>query len=121
MALVRRTSAAPADEPVRTCVGCRKRSPVSELLRVVADDGPSGLRVVPDPRRRLPGRGASMHRAQACLDLAQRRRAFPRALRIPGPIDLTLLVEYVAQRSRTAQPERPSHPNGKPVGRERSR
>ena len=108
MILVRRTPAAPTDEPVRMCVGCRKRSPVSELLRVVVADGPSGLRVVPDPRRRLPGRGASVHREQACLDLARRRRAFPRALRTAGPIDLTSLFEYVAQHARTAQSERPS-------------
>ncbi|MFL6113839.1 MAG: YlxR family protein [Catenulispora sp.] len=90
------------------CVGCRKRSPVSELLRVVVAEGPSGPRIVPDPRRRLPGRGASLHRERACLDLAQRRRAFPRALRIPGPLDLAPLVEYVAQHARMAQSEQ--HP-----------
>jgi uncharacterized protein len=90
------------------CVGCRKRSAVSELLRVVAVEGPSGPRIVPDPRRRLPGRGASVHRERACLDLAQRRRAFGRALRIPVPFDLTPLVEYIAQHPRMAQSERSS-------------
>ena len=39
--------------PVRTCVGCRKRAPVNELLRVVVRTGA----LVPDPRRRLPGGG----------------------------------------------------------------
>lgn len=39
--------------------------------------------VVPDPRRRLPGRGAWLHPDSACLDLAVRRRAFRRALRAP--------------------------------------
>ena len=43
--------------------------------------------VVPDPARRLPGRGAHLHRDLACLDLAERRKAFPRALRVPGPLD----------------------------------
>ena len=43
--------------------------------------------LVPDERRVLPGRGAHLHRDPACLDLAERRRAFPRALRVPGPLD----------------------------------
>ncbi len=66
--------------PVRTCVGCRKRAPADELLRVVARSGA----LVPDPRRRLPGRGASVHPTPECLHAAVRRRAFPRALRLPA-------------------------------------
>ena len=58
------------------------RAPASELLRVVAVEGPAGLRLEPDPRRRLPGRGASLHLDPGCLDLAERRRAFGRALRV---------------------------------------
>jgi predicted RNA-binding protein YlxR (DUF448 family) len=69
--------------PVRTCVGCRQRAASGELLRVVAVGGA----VVPDPGRRLPGRGAHLHPTVACLDLAEKRRAFPRALRVPGPLD----------------------------------
>ncbi|HVQ96560.1 MAG TPA: YlxR family protein [Mycobacteriales bacterium] len=91
MRVVRRTLAA----PVRTCVGCRQRLPVSELLRVVAVEGV----LVPDPRRRLPGRGASVHRDSGCLDLAERRRAFGRALRVPGALDAAGLREYVAAHS----------------------
>jgi len=71
-------------EPVRTCVGCRQRAPVSQLLRVVARDGA----LVPDPSRRLPGRGAHLHPDPACLELAERRKAFPRALRTPPPLDV---------------------------------
>ena len=66
--------------PVRTCVGCRERAPVTDLLRVVLRAGA----LVPDPRRRLPGRGASLHPTPECLRAAERRRAFPRALRLPG-------------------------------------
>ncbi|HEX3788217.1 MAG TPA: YlxR family protein [Pseudonocardiaceae bacterium] len=44
--------------------------------------------VVPDPRRRLPGRGAWLHPSPDCLRAAERRRAFPRALRVPGPLDV---------------------------------
>ncbi|GAA0899050.1 hypothetical protein GCM10009559_62740 [Pseudonocardia zijingensis] len=53
------------------------------LLRVVAVDGV----LIPDLRRRLPGRGAWLHLAQECLDRAERRSAFPRALRVAGPLD----------------------------------
>ncbi|WP_245816977.1 YlxR family protein [Geodermatophilus saharensis] len=61
-------------------MGCRKRAPVTDLLRVVHRSGT----LVPDPRRRLPGRGASLHPTPECLHAAERRRAFPRALRLPG-------------------------------------
>jgi len=52
---------------------------------------------VPDVRGTLPGRGAYVHPASACLDLAVRRRAFPRALRVPGPLDINALRGYVEQ------------------------
>jgi hypothetical protein len=78
--------------PVRTCVGCRERSAKSTLLRVVAD----GDRLVPDPAGRLPGRGASVHPDLRCIDLAVKRRAFPRALRLAGPLDASAVRESVA-------------------------
>ena len=82
--------------PERTCVGCRQRAAKTELLRVVAIEG----ECVPDHRGTLPGRGAYIHPALVCLDLAVRRRAFPRALRAPGPLDtaaLRLTVEQATQ------------------------
>jgi predicted RNA-binding protein YlxR (DUF448 family) len=82
--------------PVRTCVGCRTRAPAAELLRVVAQDGVA----VPDPSRRYPGRGAHLHRAAACLELAERRRALPRALRVPGPLDLTALRAEIGDHAQ---------------------
>jgi N utilization substance protein A len=80
--------------PVRTCVGCRGRAPVTELLRVVVRDG--GL--TPDPGRRLPGRGASVHPTPECLRAAVRRRAFPRALRCSTPLETGPLEEHLAQQ-----------------------
>ncbi|WP_406317806.1 YlxR family protein [Streptosporangium sp. NBC_01639] len=71
--------------PLRTCVGCRVRTVSSELLRLVVVEDV----IVPDLRRRLQGRGASLHPSLSCLELAERRRAFPRAFRVAGPLDLS--------------------------------
>jgi uncharacterized protein len=87
-----RRHARPA-EPIRTCVGCRTRAAASGLLRVVAVDET----LVPDLRRRHPGRGAWMHPDIGCLRLAERRRAFPRALRSAGTLDTAAVYAYLTQ------------------------
>jgi predicted RNA-binding protein YlxR (DUF448 family) len=89
-------AAGPSRGPVRTCVGCRHRDDRSVLLRVVAAEVDGVWSVVPDPGHRRIGRGASLHPTPACLDLAERRRAFPRALRRSGPLDTAPVREYVA-------------------------
>ena len=84
-------------------MGCRKRAPASELLRVVAAGGGAAgaqLRLVPDPTRRLPGRGAHVHPDPACLALAQRRRAFVKALRLSSVPDAGALVEFIDPDSK---------------------
>ncbi|MEV0650537.1 YlxR family protein [Phytomonospora sp. NPDC050363] len=82
---------------IRTCVGCRRRVRSTELLRVIAVGHTTGLRLVVDPARRLPGRGAHVHPDPACLALADRRRAFGRALRLTGVVDTAALAEYIEQ------------------------
>ena len=77
--------------PWRTCVGCRVRAAKSDLLRLVVVEGS----IVPDPRGRLPGRGASLHPDLACLELAERRRAFPRAFRLQGPLEVRMLRQWL--------------------------
>jgi predicted RNA-binding protein YlxR (DUF448 family) len=58
------------------------------LLRIVAVEHATGkVSVVPDPGRSRPGRGAHLHRDPVCYALAQRRRAFGRALRVTGVVD----------------------------------
>lgn len=102
--------------PVRTCIGCRRRAAAAELLRVVVAShepgeqkfgpagesarGPETLSVVPDPRRCAAGRGAWLHPDPGCVALAERRRAFARALRAPGPVDPTPVREYVVATAR---------------------
>jgi predicted RNA-binding protein YlxR (DUF448 family) len=76
---------------MRTCVGCKERTVKSSLLRFVA----VGDVIQPDPQARLPGRGAYVHPDLACFELARRRRAFPRALRIAGSLSLVPLAEYL--------------------------
>ncbi|MCK2242585.1 YlxR family protein [Crossiella sp. S99.2] len=55
--------------------------------------------LVLDLRRRLPGRGAWLHPDPECLRLAERRRAFPRALRVPGPLDAVEVRDHLDQRA----------------------
>ncbi len=85
---------------IRTCIGCRQRVSAAELLRVAA--GPvmtevpeQAVSIHPDPLHRVPGRGAWLHPGPDCMALAERRRAFGRALRIAGPTDITAVREYI--------------------------
>ncbi|GHA99446.1 YlxR family protein [Streptomyces termitum] len=84
--------------PERTCVGCRERAAKSDLLRTVV----SGDECVPDHRGTLPGRGAYVHPASHCLDLAVRRRAFPRAFKVTGPLDTAALRDHIEQAAQAA-------------------
>ena len=84
-------------EPTRTCIGCRTRAGKSELLRVTARDG----LCLPDPRFRQPGRGAYLHPTIGCLDLAERRRALPRALRVQGALDTAAVRAWIEAGSDT--------------------
>lgn len=63
--------------------------------------------VVPDPKGTAHGRGAHLHPTAACLALAERRRAFARALRHPGGQALRLdeLREHIARTSMATNQE----------------
>lgn len=92
-------SSAQAHQPERTCVGCRRRASTTGLLRVVAH----GSCALPDPQRRLPGRGAWMHPDAGCLAAAERRRALPRALKVPGPLDASAVAALLGARPVNTQ------------------
>jgi uncharacterized protein len=78
--------------PVRTCIGCGERAARPNLIRLVA----AGDEIVPDVTMRLPGRGAYLHPSLACLERAQRRKALPRALRLPATLPADKVAEYLA-------------------------
>src|SRR5690606_17337826 len=68
----------------------------SALLRVVAaDDGTGSPVLVVDVDRVMPGRGAWLHLDPGCLELATRRRAFGRALRLQAAPDTTAVAEHL--------------------------
>ncbi|HEY6378560.1 MAG TPA: YlxR family protein [Candidatus Dormibacteraeota bacterium] len=68
--------------PQRSCAGCRRAAPKRELIRLVLPADPDAT-VAVDLSGRQEGRGAYLCKetALACLALARRRRALPRALR----------------------------------------
>jgi predicted RNA-binding protein YlxR (DUF448 family) len=75
-------------------VGCRERAAKSDLLRIVVVQDAGRYRLIPDLRG-LPGRGASLHLDLGCFELAERRRAFPRAFRLTEPLDSGAVREYI--------------------------
>jgi predicted RNA-binding protein YlxR (DUF448 family) len=90
---------------LRTCVGCRKVRPKSELIRLVVTDG--GRRVTLDERGRLPGRGAYLCRdtGAACLRQAVKKRSVSRSLRVGHDvIDDSRLGEELSQLSEEEPP-----------------
>ncbi len=62
--------------PVRMCVACREGKPKKELVRIVATE--TGL--MPDETGKAHGRGAYICPDVACLDKAQKIKAFDRML-----------------------------------------
>ncbi|MGW5050001.1 YlxR family protein [Actinokineospora sp. NPDC004072] len=57
---------------------------------------------IPDPRRRMPGRGAWIHPRPECLATAEKRRAFPRAFRVQGAVcvdGLRSAIDRIAGRA----------------------
>ncbi|ABL82693.1 MULTISPECIES: YlxR family protein [unclassified Nocardioides] len=89
--------------PVRTCVGCRKRAAKNELVRVtVGSDAHGHPAVVPDPAATAPGRGAHLHPTMECYDLAVRRKAFGRALRVTTGLSSAPVGEYLGSADGTA-------------------
>ena len=82
----------------RLCIATREVRPVDELIRFVA--GPDGV-VVPDLRRRLPGRGVWVTARRRLVEEAVKRRAFGRGLKTDAKAlpDLPDTLERLLERS----------------------
>lgn len=65
---------------VRSCVGCGGRDDQSHMVRLVRA---VGGRLEVDFTRTRPGRGAYLHRVEACLASFAKRRGMVRSLRAP--------------------------------------
>jgi uncharacterized protein len=77
--------------PVRTCAGCGRKAPQSELIRFVAKGGTLA------PGRGEPGRGVYTCRRLACFERAAGHRAFARVLRRPVRVEPELVALYTAE------------------------
>lgn len=83
----------PKHEPERTCIVTRASGPSADLMRFVL--GPDGA-VVPDLRRRLPGRGAWVSPTAAAVGEAVKRRLFSRAFKAEAKASSDLVAEIDA-------------------------
>jgi uncharacterized protein len=84
--------------PERLCIVAREVKPVAELIRfVVAPDGA----VVPDLKRKLPGRGVWVTANRAAVAAAVGRRAFARGFKreVRAAPDLAEVTEKLIERA----------------------
>jgi predicted RNA-binding protein YlxR (DUF448 family) len=82
----------------RLCVATRTVRPIADMIRFVV--GPDGT-VVPDLRRRLPGRGVWVTANREAVAEAARRKAFARGFRrdVNVEADLAARVDALLERS----------------------
>lgn len=98
--------------PERTCVGCRRKAPRDQLVRLVRMTPPDEAepRIRWDPTGSAPGRGAWLHPDARCLDLAVRRgglaRSFRGAVRFEGLDELRGHLEalHPPEQKRVEEP-----------------
>ena len=82
----------------RLCVATGKVTPVDEMIRFVVS--PDGV-IVPDIKRRLPGRGVWVTATQAALSRAVARKAFARSLKrdVTANADLVAMTQRLLEKS----------------------
>jgi uncharacterized protein len=91
-----RAAAAPRE---RLCIATREVRPVGELMRFVV--GPDGS-VVPDLKRRLPGRGVWITAHRHLVEEAVRRRMFGRSFKADVKVSAELVDELDRLLERSA-------------------
>ncbi|OFU54330.1 RNA-binding protein [Corynebacterium sp. HMSC11H10] len=90
--------------PTRTCIATKQRRNCSELLRIVATTRSDGsVAVVADPRRRMQGRGAWITPTLKAWEIADKRRAFGRALKVSTQVDAIPVKQFIATHYEAAE------------------
>ncbi|MCA9379170.1 YlxR family protein [Candidatus Dojkabacteria bacterium] len=74
----------PKHQPIRTCIATGVKKPKNELVRLVRlQDEKTGKELVKvDPKGKLRGRGASLDATLEAFDLALKKKAIERALKL---------------------------------------
>ena len=79
--------------PLRTCVACGAKKPQAELMRVAARGGTLPCR---DEGGSLPGRGAYLCLARACIEKAFHRNSLQRGLKLKEKAPAELKIQLLA-------------------------
>lgn len=96
---------------MRTCIATGVKKPKGELMRLVKD-AQGNVKV--DPRSKLSGRGANLSMSLEAFDLAIKKRAIQRALKLEKPLTKQE-VESLRTEFAKAIEERTFRPKDKPV------
>jgi predicted RNA-binding protein YlxR (DUF448 family) len=83
--------------PERTCIVTRRKGDPADMIRFVL--GPDRM-VVPDIRRKLPGRGVWVDARRALVGEAVKRQAFARGFKAKVAVSATLAAETEALLAR---------------------
>ena len=79
--------------PQRTCVGCGRKRPPAEMLRIASQGGEAPQL---DERLKVQGRGAYLCFALQCARKSWKKRAFERALKLKAPLDAAFKAQVEA-------------------------
>ncbi len=96
---------------MRTCIATGVKKPKVELMRLVK--GVDGV-VRVDPRSKLPGRGANITMTLEAFELAVKKRAIQRTLKLEKPLTIDETQE-LREAFEKAIEERIFRPNDKSV------
>ncbi|MFQ5602673.1 MAG: RNase P modulator RnpM [bacterium] len=84
-------------QPVRTCIGCGRKTLKKDLLRIVRT---ARRELEIDSQAMKPGRGAYLCRDSKCAKMAIERKRFERNLRIhPKPPFVDQLLGFLNEKS----------------------
>ncbi|WP_124055037.1 YlxR family protein [Arcanobacterium ihumii] len=86
-------ASAVAQEPSRTCIGCKNKDVRSQMLRLKAVETDLRMRIRIEPHSATLGRGAWIHKNPRCFAQARKRRAFSVAFRTSLPFDISELTD----------------------------